>query len=70
MAHPEHGIVDRYRAPLQPLRWGFFKQWLREWSCETAGGHWWHPSEYRVIGWFCCQCGAETKNPIRSLSER
>lgn len=61
--HPQH-LVGRmmatpgYYEPAQPLRapWGL-QRWRIEWACRKRGGHWWHPEG--MIGWFCCQCGAE-----------
>lgn len=46
--------------PAKPLRpsWGLLR-WKVERRCRKAGGHWWHPDDSGMIGWFCCQCGAE-----------
>jgi len=46
-------------AVAKPLRasWGLLR-WKVERRCRKAGGHWWHAKD-AMIGWFCCQCGAE-----------
>jgi hypothetical protein len=33
-------------------------RWKRDRACHKALGHCYHPED--LIGWFCCECGAET----------
>lgn len=58
--HPDHvAIVHKTGEPAQPLRASWVLQWRLERACRKRGGHWWHFDPISMIGWFCCQCGAE-----------
>lgn len=59
--HPTHMVMagPTFRFPAKPLQAsGWLGRKMRR-ACRRRGGHWWHPAD-AMIGWFCCQCGAET----------
>lgn len=63
--HPEHtchqdvGGSGRYWIPAKPVRTTGILGWQLRRACRKRGGHWWHPDPKSMIGWYCCQCGAE-----------
>jgi hypothetical protein len=63
--HPEHVVVTVEPAPGWPAEPakpvpadGLVQRCRDRRACRRRGGHWWHPAD-PMIGWFCCQCGAE-----------
>jgi hypothetical protein len=60
--HPNHAnlaqVTPGVWRPSKPLHPSGLLGWKVRRSCRRSGGHWWHPIG-PMIGWFCCQCGAE-----------
>jgi hypothetical protein len=62
-AEENHALVEEpvpgFFRPIVPVHPGGIDGWrVRRW-CRSQGGHWWHVDPSDMIGWQCCNCGAE-----------
>ena len=52
-------VAPGHWAVVKPLRdSSLWHRWKAERACRATVRHCWHPED--LIGWFCCECGAET----------